>query len=120
MSITYKLNDLSFPDSVVVEMRVDHAAKRVLLEMTGAWTATASLGSGEFIIYGWETLRQRRYDMAQKIWIDILFGQEESLKDIAELIVDHNQIVISGFGAVTGEWIELIAIGGRGEYRTQE
>ena len=120
MSNTHRLNELSFPDYCVTEMRIDHAARRALFEMTGAWIATGSLGGGELMICGWETLHQRRYDMAEKTWVDIPLGKEEPLKDIPELLVDGDQIVMRGFGAITGEWVELVAKGGKGEYRTRE
>lgn len=119
MSNAYSLDELSFPDYSVSEMRIDHATRRAFFAMKGAWTPAGSLGSGELIICDWETLYQRRFDMTEKSWVDVPCGQEESLKDIPEFLADSNQIVARGFGAVTGEWIEIVAKGGRGEYRTR-
>ena len=88
--------------------------------MAGAWLAGhGRLEEGQFVILNWLAWHPRRYNSAEK-WAEIPLGQEESLKDILELVVDADQIAVRGFGAVTGEWIEFVAKGGQGEYRIRE
>jgi hypothetical protein len=118
MSNAHGLEELSFPDFSVTKMRIDHIGRCAIFAMTGAWSVESPLGVGELALYDWESLRQRRYEAAKESWVDIPIGQEEPLKDICEFLVDSDQIVARGFGASSGEWIELIAKKARGEYRT--
>lgn len=120
MSIIQRLDELSFPDCDVLEMRLDHGSRRISFVMSGAWIPAGSIASGDLIISDWETFRQRRYDLTRGGWVDTPIGQEEPLKDIPEFLVEGNEIVLRGFGAISGEWVEIATVGGQGLYRIRE
>ena len=106
-SIAYsELNLLSFPDSQVLEIKINTENKLLSLSVDNAYldqNAGVNTDSGILTINDWEQFETKIYS-SEGEWCNDF----DELKDIGEFLVSDGQIKLRGFGKRTGQWVEYI------------
>lgn len=115
------LKALSFPDCMVAGFSLDVGAGEAVVAMSGAWLDGAlnnPIGPGRLAISGWSSLICRTFDHAAGTWVPS--SAVEPLKDICEAEFGEELIVMRGFSAASGLWIELKFLGGSATFEVDE
>lgn len=99
---------LTFPDFPILDFSLEDGARRLRIEMEGAWLdldGGREIGRGKLIIEGWSDMSVSRFD--HDAWVEIADPLEESLKDICEVEIGPTT-TLSGFSARTGLWTRYV------------
>ena len=115
MPLTFDVFSLSFPDERVIAMRLDKPSRVLELDLTGAWSTTR-IGPGTLKFRDWHEVIQRRFEHSANHWQLVQSGLEEPIKDICELEVTSERIIVRGFGVQSGSWLEIVIDGGSAQY----
>lgn len=106
-----KLQDLSFPDSQVTEMRLDMEQGQFEVLIDGAHLDAEDahggsvLPEGRLLIEDWESLEIRQFNPVSETWDNVPIKSADGLKDLCEVSFKTN-IVLRGFSAKSGQWTE--------------
>ena len=103
--VTYEGNlaEVSFPDENIVSWSLSE--EHLQIELTGVFIEKPISGICEMQLANWSNIKVNRFNNKsnQHATID---SDYEPLKDICEFVATPQKIVLKGFGANQGEWLE--------------
>ena len=101
-----ELSLLSFPDSQVLEIKINTENKLLSLSVDNAYldrNSGINIDGGILTINDWEQFEAKIYS-SEGGW----YNEFDELKDIGEFTVSDGQIKLKGFGKKTGQWVEYV------------
>ena len=111
-----KLQKMSFLDFNVKSTRIDSHAKSINFLLSGAWIRKGNhrieLEEGSLIFFGYEDVFISSYNAKEKSEQILSEKKYEELKEICEIDVHEEQIIIKGFAKNTFNWVEFHIKGG--------
>ena len=104
-----EIQKLSFPD-LTENMEFDISSREIKIKTDSGFLSInggSKLGSCKLIAQGWQSIKAVLYHAKTKQWENLDINNIEKLIDICEFEFGE-EIIFRGFGAKTGQWIEII------------
>ena len=101
---------LSFPDCIVEDMQYAISSGFVKIKTNSGYLSIdggIELRSCGLFFKNWELVKARLYRTKTKEWEDLSEGDVEKLADICEFKYENGNVVLSGFGKESWQWIEI-------------
>jgi hypothetical protein len=107
IKLDLKINQVSFSDCKISDMKLDIENKTFKINVEELYIIDKKdyVESIRFVGSNWDNLYISSYNSQNKQTVEI--KQIEKMEEIAEIRVNGNQIIFCGFGAQSGNWIEL-------------
>lgn len=105
-----ELQKLSFPDCVVEDMVINIPNKELKIKTDSGFLSIdggITLKSCRLIAKNWRTIKAMLYRAKTECWENLDVNNIEKLVDICEFEFSE-KIIFRGFGARTGQWIEIV------------
>ncbi len=103
------LKNICFSDRVIENMNVDFEKKTILISVDGAFlkinNKLTNLNAGKIEITMWKNLYISIFSSEEKNWFLMDSNNFDTLKEICEINYNEN-LIFSGFGKNTGQWLE--------------
>jgi len=108
------IHELSFPDFNVTKMVFNCPEKLIKIFIDGAIINNTNeiLGAGCLMFYAWKSVYMRSYTRAGDEWKWQKNKSLEELKDLCEVELKGQKVVLRGFGKKRGLWSECEIEGG--------
>lgn len=117
------LEIMNFSDFTVLNIILNKSSKSIGFYLNGACyfkeRKRIELGKGYFSIMGYDTIYITSYNAKESIEKILSEEDFESLRELCEISIKKNEIIIKGFSEKTSNWIEFSIVGGRitGEFK---
>lgn len=105
-----EIQNLSFPDYKIENMKFDIPNRIIEIITNGGYLSINGgirLKSCRLFVKNWQSIEVKLYRTQTKQWEKLNTDDMEKLIDICEFEYGE-KIIFRGFGAKTGQWIELV------------
>lgn len=105
-----ELQKLSFPDCIVEDMLIDILNRELKIKINSGFLSInggIKLRSCKLTVKNWQAINAKLYRAKTEQWENLDANNIEKLVDICEFEFGE-KITFRGFGAKTGQWIEII------------